>query len=121
MSKKCHFCEHERGPRFDKSEECLVCHNHDKFRVKKRMTQSEIHEYERFKIEEEWINDRSVDYDRETALAVLTALSNRMYPSNDIFGNKTLVIDRHRFEAVRKKFLDGNKEENKNGIHLRED
>ena len=56
--------------------------------------------------EEEWINDQSVEFDRDTALAVLKAISKHMYPSLDIFGNKTLVISRHNFEVVRRKFLD---------------
>ena len=48
--------------------------------------------------------------DRNTALAVLKALSPHMYPSYDIFGTKTLVISRSAFESVRKKFLDDTKE-----------
>ena len=48
------------------------------------------------------------NYDRRTALSVLQDLSTNMYPNHDIFGNKTLVIDRDKFEAVRKKYLDKN-------------
>ena len=44
--------------------------------------------------------------DRDTALSVLKDLSRYMYPSYDLFGNKTLVIDRDKFEAIRAKYLD---------------
>lgn len=53
-------------------------------------------------------------FDRYTALEVLKDLSYQMYPSEDIFGHKTLVISRKVFEEVRKKYLD-NKKENDNG------
>ena len=53
-------------------------------------------------------------FDRGTALEVLKDLSYCMYPSEDIFGCKTLVISRKAFEEVRKKYLD-NKKENSNG------
>ena len=45
-------------------------------------------------------------YDRKTALRVLQDISNKMYPNLDIFGKPTLVIDRPKFEEVRKKYLD---------------
>ena len=45
-------------------------------------------------------------FDRKTALRVLQDLSKNMYPNYDIFGKKTLVINRDRFEEVRKKYLD---------------
>ena len=45
-------------------------------------------------------------YDRLTALRVLQDLSNRMYPNLGLFGSPTLVIDRDKFEEVRKKWLD---------------
>lgn len=45
-------------------------------------------------------------FDRKTALRVLQDLSKNMYPNYDIFGHKTLVINRERFEEVRKKYLD---------------
>lgn len=45
-------------------------------------------------------------FDRQTALRVLQDLSKNMYPNYDIFGHKTLVINRERFEEVRKKYLD---------------
>lgn len=48
----------------------------------------------------------NTEYDRDTALEVLKALSKHMYPSYDLYGNKTLVIDRDKFETVRKQFLD---------------
>ena len=44
--------------------------------------------------------------DRFTALRVLNDLSSCMYPNYDLFGNKTLVIDRDKFEKVRAKYLD---------------
>lgn len=46
------------------------------------------------------------DFDRQTALDVLKDLSAQMYPSYDLFGNKTLVIDRDKFEKIRAKYLD---------------
>lgn len=46
------------------------------------------------------------EFDRPTALNILRDLSKNMYPNYDIFGKKTLVINRDRFEAVRKKYLD---------------
>lgn len=106
MKEKCHFCEYDYGPLVGTSEVCRACHDCDKFQLKKRMTPMAAYKYEKLKKEEEWINDQSIVFDRDTALIVLNALSERMYPSTDIFGNKTLVIDRYRFEAVRKKFLD---------------
>ena len=45
-------------------------------------------------------------YDRHTALRVLQDLSSCMYPSLDLYGNKTLVIDRDKFEKIRAKYLD---------------
>lgn len=44
--------------------------------------------------------------DRRTALRVLQDLSSCMYPSLDLYGNKTLVINRDKFEAIRAKYLD---------------
>lgn len=44
--------------------------------------------------------------DRDTALAILKDLSSYMQPSYDLFGRKTLVIDRDKFELIRKKYLD---------------
>ena len=46
------------------------------------------------------------DFDRRTALRVLQDLSSCMYPSLDLYGNKTLVIDRDKFEKIRAKYLD---------------
>lgn len=45
-------------------------------------------------------------FSRDTALAVLKELSNDMRPSYDLYGNKTLVIDRDDFEIIRHKYLD---------------
>ena len=47
--------------------------------------------------------------DRDTALAILKDLSAYMQPSYDLFGRKILVIDRDRFELIRKKYLDNQK------------
>lgn len=47
----------------------------------------------------------SDNFDRDTALAILQDLARTMYPSHDLFGNKTLVIDRDKFETIRKKYL----------------
>lgn len=44
--------------------------------------------------------------DRDTALAILKEFSRDMRPGEDLFGNKTLVINRDQFEAIRKKYLD---------------
>lgn len=107
MGEKCHFCEHERGPLVGQSEVCSTCRNFNNFQVKKRMSPRAFYEYEKIKKEEEWVNDQSVEFDRDTALMVLKAISSHMYLSHNIFGEKTLVINLNRFEAVRKKFLDG--------------
>ena len=45
-------------------------------------------------------------FDRTTALRVLNDLSSCMYPSFDLYGRKTLVINRVDFENVRAKYLD---------------
>ena len=58
--------------------------------------------------------NHSEDLDRQTALRVLKDLSSKMYPNYDLFGRKTLVIKREDFEAIRKKYLDGNK-----GLYLK--
>lgn len=102
---KCHFCEYDYGPLMDQSKECSACKDCSNFQLKKRLSPGARAEYEKLKAEEEWINDRSTEFDRNTALEILKALSKRMYPSHDLFGNKTLVINRNKFEAVRKKFL----------------
>ena len=44
--------------------------------------------------------------DRRTALEVLKEFSRDMYPSYDLFGRKTLVINRDKFEDIRAKYLD---------------
>ena len=56
------------------------------------------------------LNDSTAEFDRYTALEVLKALSSHMYPSYDLFGTKTLVINRDKFELIRKKFLDKKEE-----------
>lgn len=106
MGEKCHFCEHERGPLVDQPEVCKTCRDFNNFEVSKRLTPGASYEYEKLKKEEEWINDQSIEFDRNTALAVLNAITAHIHTSTDLFGNETLVIDRHRFEAVRKKFLE---------------
>ena len=105
MSKKCFFCEHERPPR-EQPDICKACKNHNKFLIKRRMSECMRYEWEKFRKDEEWVNDPNVEFDRDTALMVLKDLSNCMYPGLDIFGNKTLVIRRERFELVRRKYLD---------------
>ena len=62
-----------------------------------------IHEDETEYIEN---NNRLKRFDRNTSLSILKELSRDMYPSYDLFGKKTLVIDRDKFEAIRKKYLD---------------
>ena len=104
--KKCDFCKHDRSPLVETREACKTCCNFDNFQLKSRMTERESYEYEKLKKEEKWIDDDSVNFDRGTALMVLNALSSHMHASHDIYGNPTLVINRHRFEAVRKKYLD---------------
>lgn len=49
---------------------------------------------------------KNVDFDRRTALRVLNDLSSCMYPSFDLYGRKTLVINRGEFEKIRTKYLD---------------
>ena len=51
-------------------------------------------------------NNQDKNFDRHTALEILKDLSHSMYPSNDLFGTKTLVINRDKFEKIRKKYLD---------------
>lgn len=46
------------------------------------------------------------EFDRDTALSILKEFSRDMYPSYDLYGNKTLVINRDKFEAIRTKYLD---------------
>lgn len=110
--KKCEFCNYDYGPMIGESGFCVTCENYNNFKLKPVMQPAQAYEYKKFKRDEEWINDDSVKYDRKTALAVLNALSKRMYPSYDLYGNKTLVIDRDKFEVVRKKFLDKREKEN---------
>ena len=105
MHEKCFFCEHDRGPLAERSEKCDMCCNCNEFQLKTRLTPTALYEYEKLIHEQEWINDKTIEFDRDTAVMVLKALVKHMHPSTDLFGNKTLVIDRNRFEAVRKKFL----------------
>lgn len=49
---------------------------------------------------------KNVVFDRCTALRVLNDLSSCMYPSFDLYGRKTLVINRGEFEKIRAKYLD---------------
>ncbi len=104
-NKKCHFCKHDRG-RIDRSDECAACRHFDRFQLTDRMTVRSMYEYQNLKAEEEWANDKSETFDRPTALAVLKALSNRMHPSTNLFGDPIFTIDRYTFELIRKKFLD---------------
>ena len=104
---KCHFCKHDRDTRKGIPKVCAQCDRFSNFKVKTRMTDREAYLYAKLVEEEAWINDKSVKFDRDTALAVLEAISKHMHHSQNMYGDPTLVINRHRFEAVRKKFLDG--------------
>ena len=103
---KCHFCEHDRGPLVGRHDLCATCHHFDNFQLKKRMSQTQADHYFRFEELEELANDRPVEFDRATALMVLQDLVPHLRPSQNIFGDKTLVIRRDAFEAVRRKYLD---------------
>lgn len=103
---RCQFCEYDRSPSKGIPDVCVQCNHFCNFKVKDRMTIMEMFKYDQLIKEEEWLNDNSVEFDRDTALAVLKAISKHMYASHDILDNPTLVINRHRFEAIRKKFLD---------------
>lgn len=50
--------------------------------------------------------DESSDFSRTVALTVLKDISRDMHPSVNLFGDKTLVINRDKFEAIRAKYLD---------------
>ena len=99
-----------RDPPRKQPDICKACRNHNKFLIKRRMSERMKYEWEKFRKDEEWANDPNVKFDRETALMVLKDLSTRMYPSLDLFGNKTLVISRDKFELVRRKYLDRKEE-----------
>ena len=103
---KCDFCEYDYGPIKKPSEACKTCKNCSNFKVKQRMHCIQQQRYEQLKKEEADANDNSIKFDRRTALMVLKDLAKFMRPS---FGNKTLVIDRYKFELVRKKYLDKKK------------
>ena len=104
---KCHFCTHDHGPLMSKPEECSTCRDFNNFQVKKRMSQRQMYEYERLRKEEEWANDHSVNFDRDTAAMLLKDILRRMYRSSDKFGNKTMAIRCEEFEFVLKKYLSG--------------
>lgn len=55
-------------------------------------------------MDENYICSENELFDRDTALAVLKAFSNAMYPSCDLFGRDTLVINRSKFEEIRAYF-----------------
>ena len=109
MNEKCQFCEHDHNPSKGKPDICVKCDRCSNFKAKTRMTIREKYRYDNLVKEEAWVNDDLDDFDRDTALAVLKAISKHMHPSHNIFGEPTLVINRYRFEAVRKKFLDRKK------------
>ena len=111
MSGKCFFCEYDYGPVVGPSPKCCACFSHKLFEPKKHMSGHMAVMYEKFKSLEEGVDGGVENYDRATALAVLKALSKHLYPSHDLFGNATLVIDRYKFELVRKRFLDDTKGE----------
>ena len=102
---KCFFCEHDR-PLEQRLDICKTCRNSSNFLLKSRMSPHMMKIYEKFQKDEEWANDRNVEFDRDTALMVLQDLSIRMRPTTNMMGNKILVISRHDFEMVRKKYLD---------------
>lgn len=58
------------------------------------------------KVNPDYIPPATEKLDRLTALRVLQDLSSCMYPNLDLYGNKTLVINRDRFEKIRAKYLD---------------
>ena len=58
------------------------------------------------KVNPDYIPPATEKLDRLTALRVLQDLSSCMYPSYDLYGNKTLVINRDGFEKIRAKYLD---------------
>ena len=103
---KCHFCEHDYGPLMDVPEACSTCCEFDNFQAKKKMHPKQAYEYKKLQEREELINDRSIEFDRATALRVLQDLSANMMPNFDLFGRPILTIHRQDFEAVRKKYLD---------------
>lgn len=112
MNYKCHFCEHEHGPLAEQSEMCSQCHDFSMFQVKKRMSQRAQCQFKKLIHEEEQIANQNIVFDRDTALMILKDLTAHMRPSQDLFGNRTLVINRDGFELIRKKYL-GNKGESK--------
>lgn len=101
--KRCDFCIHD-APKNGR-EVCKTCKAYDKFQLKPLRTSIEAHLYDTLLKREAWIEE-PIEFDRKTALMVLQAISHKMYPNVDIFGNKTLVINRYEFEDIRKKFLD---------------
>lgn len=101
--KRCDFCIYDAPKKH--REFCKTCKNYNKFELKVLRTPLEQHLYEKLLEREAWIEE-PIEFDRKTALIVLQAISHKMYPSLDIFGNKTLVINRYEFEAIRQKFLD---------------
>ena len=103
---KCDFCKHDRGPLVGRLDICAACHHRDRFQPKERMNELEQVRYEKILRDEEWINDKSEEFDRATALKVLQALSHKMHPSLNMYGEKTLVISRYEFEVIRRKYLD---------------
>ena len=103
---KCDFCKHDRGPLVGRLDICATCHHHDRFQPKERMNELEQVRYEKILRDEEWINDKSEEFDRATALKVLQALSHKMRPSLNMYGEKTLIISRYEFEVIRRKYLD---------------
>lgn len=58
------------------------------------------------KVDPNYIPRATEKFDRRTALRVLQDLSSCMYPSFDLYGRKTLVINRVDFEKIRAKYLD---------------
>ena len=104
-SEKCHFCKHDSAPHKRRSDVCIQCKSCNNFEIKIRMTDREKYEYTKLLEEEAWVNDRSVKFDKDTAVAVLDAIAKHLVATRDKHGEPILVMGRYRFEAIKQKFL----------------
>ena len=106
MNYKCNFCKFDHGPLQECSDECDMCVDCDRFELNPRLTPRALTEYEKIKSDEEWANDHSVEFDKDTAKMILDDLAKRLHGiRTDKFGNKTLSICLHSYESLRKKYL----------------
>ena len=105
-SSKCFFCQYDTPPTKKPNDCCLNCASGSNFKEKERMSKGMKFEYEEHMALERWAEDCGDTMDKDTALAVLKDFTKFAYPSLDIFGGKTLVIRRDKFEMIRKKYLD---------------